>query len=336
MAPSSISILPKNGCSNSTRCWCCGLHFVEHLVDPERHAEAEIVEQRLGNPAFFGAFFRRFFRWAFRHDIPCGGTANPKIKWPLNAPQSPKAIPNFRALAAQQFVDADTLGGKRLAQHRNALVGIGRSAHEDVERRVADFRPSVDGDVALRQHRDAGDAARLEMMQMNMQQRRLGGFDAAPQRRFDVLDVVQALGAVQIDDQVDAGAAHAFADGEMIVARLDPPAPEPPLSAWPFCLPFGRYLGSPSPSPIARGRSGSCRPPQPEIRTRDAGEPAPRKAKAARSVHMTDQQRLNPHINANSDESRRFCKKSFNASSFLRSPPRFYSHLNSVVAMGGG
>ena len=31
-----------------------GLRFVEHLVDPVAHAKAEVVEQRLGNPALFG------------------------------------------------------------------------------------------------------------------------------------------------------------------------------------------------------------------------------------------------------------------------------------------
>src|SRR5207302_509049 len=60
---------------------------------------------------------------------------------------------------------------------------------------------------------------------------------------------------------------------------------------------FGRYLGSPSPCPIARGRAGACRPPQPGKRTRDAGEPAPRKAKAARPCPVwTDHQRQDSQI----------------------------------------
>ena len=57
------------------------------------------------------------------------------------------------------------------------------------------------------------------------------------------------------------------------------------------------------------------RPPQPETRTRDAGEPAPRNANAADPSTRTDQQRQFPQINAISGESRRFCKKTFNASS---------------------
>ena len=31
-----------------------GLHLIEHLVDLEGHAEAEVIEQRLGNPALLG------------------------------------------------------------------------------------------------------------------------------------------------------------------------------------------------------------------------------------------------------------------------------------------
>src|ERR1700728_600427 len=121
-------------------------------------------------------------------------------------------------LAAQQLVDADALGGKRLAQNRNAGVRIGRAAHENVERSIADFRPSMDGNVALRQHRHPGNPARLEMMQVNMQKRGAGRFDTAPQRRLDMLDVVKTLGAVQIDDQMHSRAAHAVARGEMIFA----------------------------------------------------------------------------------------------------------------------
>src|SRR5579862_3259076 len=73
-------------------------------------------------------------------------------------------------LAAQQLVDADALGGKGLAQHRDAPVGIGRAAHENVERGIAGFRPGVDRDVTFGQHRHSGNSAWLEMMQVNMQE----------------------------------------------------------------------------------------------------------------------------------------------------------------------
>ena len=96
-------------------------------------------------------------------------------------------------LPAQDLVDLDALGLEGLAQHRNAGVGIGVAAHEHVERGIARFRPSVDRDVALGQHRHAGDAVRLEMVQMDVQQRRARRIDAAAQRRLDQIDVVEAL-----------------------------------------------------------------------------------------------------------------------------------------------
>ena len=146
--------------------------------------------------------------------------------------------------------------------------------------------------MALRQHRHAGHTARLEVMQVDMQERCARGFNAPPQRRLDVLDVIEPLGAVQVDDQMHAGEADAVTYGEVVLAIV--------CSAiilrrrrrschfkLVFLSSFRAVPGiSPSPSPIARGRSGSCRPPQPEIRTRDAGKPAPRNANAARSVHM--------------------------------------------------
>ena len=73
-----------------------------------------------------------------------------------------------------------------------------------------------------------GHAVRLEMMQVDMQQRRARRVDAAAQRRLDVIDVVEALGVVEVDDQMHAGAAHAVAVGEMILAILRR-LPAPPL-----------------------------------------------------------------------------------------------------------
>ena len=55
-------------------------------------------------------------------------------------------------------------------------------------------------------------------MNMDVQQRRPRRFDAAAQRGFDVIDVVEPLGAVQIDDQMHASAANAVAGGKMIEA----------------------------------------------------------------------------------------------------------------------
>jgi len=73
----------------------------------------------------------------------------------------------------------------------------------------------MDGDVALRENRDAGHAIRLKMMHMDVQKRRASGLDAASQRLFDVADVVKPLCIVKVDDQMHAGAAYAVTNGEM-------------------------------------------------------------------------------------------------------------------------
>src|SRR5690606_17202026 len=71
------------------------------------------------------------------------------------------------------------------------------------------------------EHGDARDAAiGLEMMQVNMQQRRARRLDAVPQRRLDMRDVVQPFGIVQIDDEMRAGAAHPVPHHEMIVTLI--------------------------------------------------------------------------------------------------------------------
>ena len=78
--------------------------------------------------------------------------------------------------------------------------------------------------MALRQHGDPGDSAWLKMMQVNVQERRAGGFNAAPERCLDMIDIIEPFGAVQIDDQMHAGATNAVADGEMVLARKIQPA----------------------------------------------------------------------------------------------------------------
>ena len=132
----------------------------------------------------------------------------------------------------------------------------------------------MDGDVAFGQYRHAGYAVRLEVMKMDMQERRARGLDAAAQGGFDVIDVVEPLGAMQVDDQMHTGAANAFADGEMVrfcVGRRD--GAHVSLQRV-VCL--GRVLQFAAPCRIARGRFGyACRPPQPEVRNQIAGEPMP-------------------------------------------------------------
>src|SRR3546814_7136469 len=72
------------------------------------------------------------------------------------------------------------------AQNLDRAMRLGRAAHEDVERGIAGFRPGVDRDVRLRQHRHAGNTVvRREMMQVDVQQRRLGRLDAFAQSVLD-------------------------------------------------------------------------------------------------------------------------------------------------------
>ena len=78
----------------------------------------------------------------------------------------------------------------------------------------------MDGDVAFRQHRHAGYAVRLKMMKMDVQECGARGFDAAAQSRLDVLEVIEPLRAMQVDDQMHASAAHAFAKREMALTVL--------------------------------------------------------------------------------------------------------------------
>jgi hypothetical protein len=77
------------------------------------------------------------------------------------------------------------------------------------------------GDVALCQHRHAGNAAiRLEMVQMDMQERRARCVHASTQGRLDMIDIVEPPGLIEVHDEVRAGAPHAISRDEMIVPRL--------------------------------------------------------------------------------------------------------------------
>src|SRR3546814_17262868 len=82
----------------------------------------------------------------------------------------------------------------------------------DVERGIAGFRPGVDRDVRLLQHRHAGNTVvRREMMQVDVQQRRLGRLDAFAQSVLDVGEIVDALGAPKVDDKMRSGETLAVA-----------------------------------------------------------------------------------------------------------------------------
>ena len=57
-----------------------GLRFMEHFVDPVAHAKAEVVEQRLGNPALFG------------HDTPLVRVCRKKNGRVLARPLKPDSV----------------------------------------------------------------------------------------------------------------------------------------------------------------------------------------------------------------------------------------------------
>ena len=72
--------------------------------------------------------------------------------------------------------------------------------------------------MALGQYRDPGHAVRLEVVHVDMQQGRLRGVHTTPQGRLDQIDVVEAFGPVQIDNEMDPGTTHAVTNGEVVLA----------------------------------------------------------------------------------------------------------------------
>src|SRR6516162_1996121 len=238
------------------------------------------------------------------------GTSNPPHEWTTERGTNPPTRPppsvfGSGVLPAQDFADFHALGLEGLAQHGNAGVGDGLAAHEHVERGIARVGPRVDRDMALGQHRHPGHAVRMEMMQVDVQQRRLSGVHTAAQRRLDQTDVVEAFGPVQIDDEVHAGAAHAVTNGKMPFAPLG-----------------GGGLNHGDVSDVLSGSAWSCqalprsqegvlahvRPPQPSDPTR-VPTSGVRQANAARSARTYEDrsQRPVPHIRLTPPESRRFC-----------------------------
>src|SRR5260221_407313 len=119
--------------------------------------------------------------------------------------------------AALMLADHDAAGLESALENLKRLAGLGIAAHEDVEGREALFRPGVDGDVAFRQHRHAGNAAAVfELVQVNMQQGCARLIHRIDQRGFDPLTVIQALGFPKVDDDVTARIGQTVLGNEMI------------------------------------------------------------------------------------------------------------------------
>src|SRR5947209_9873197 len=125
------------------------------------------------------------------------------------------------SLTAQELTDGHALGCEGAAQHRNAGVGIGAAAHENVDGGIARLGPRMDRNVALGQHRHARYAAvGLEVMQVDVQQGSAGRSDGKPQRLLDVIDIIETFGFKEIDDEMHPGAPHPVPHYEMIVPPL--------------------------------------------------------------------------------------------------------------------
>src|SRR5205807_7404307 len=76
----------------------------------------------------------------------------------------------------------------------------------------------MERNVTFGEHRHARYAAiRLKMVEVDVQQRRAGGVDAAPQCRLDMIEVVEPLPVEKVDDEMHAGAPHPVSDHEVIV-----------------------------------------------------------------------------------------------------------------------
>src|SRR5262249_51418048 len=131
------------------------------------------------------------------------------------------------------------------------------------------------------QHRHAGDpAVGLEVMQMNVQQGRIGGSDAPPQRLVDVVDIVEPLGTVEIDNEMRACTTHPVPHHEMIVPLLGPDVSLDQLGRYDrFGFLSGGTWGPQARTQLEGGLTHGVLPNQ--ISNPSAGKPALRKANAA-------------------------------------------------------
>ena len=156
-----------------------------------------------------------------RHRRSPNRTARIIVSGPPNTPRRSADQP--APLLGQQ----DRLRREHLLQHRQRMVRIARAAHEDVHRGEVALRPSVDRDVAFRQHQHAADAAiGAEVVEVAVQDRRVGCFGRITQRTVDQLRIGQVGGAPQIQQQMRAGELHAVLLDE-IVLLIDPRSEHP-------------------------------------------------------------------------------------------------------------
>ena len=107
---------------------------------------------------------------------------------------------------------------KRIAQGLGGQMGMGRAAHENIEGGKTMFGPSMHRNMAFRQNGDAGHAPLgRKMMQVQMQQGRLGGPHRSAHGLAKDLGIVQMARAPHIQQQMGARERHAILDFEMVV-----------------------------------------------------------------------------------------------------------------------
>lgn len=97
-------------------------------------------------------------------------------------------------------------------------MGVGVATHEYVERGVADFGPSMAGDVALCEDRDAGDALGRKAVSVQVQERGASGLRRVAHRLLDGGRVIEVVALVDVDDQVGASVDLRALTGEVVGA----------------------------------------------------------------------------------------------------------------------
>src|SRR5437764_1852782 len=112
VAPSSISILPKNLCSNSTRCWC------SVCISYRTRSTSKLMRKPRSSNRVSG--IQRFSD--IRHPDDRSQRTDEAVLRPLS---SVLLSSGLSAAPAQELVNLDPVGLEGLAQDRDAGVRVG-------------------------------------------------------------------------------------------------------------------------------------------------------------------------------------------------------------------
>ena len=125
------------------------------------------------------------------------------------------------AASPHVLFNCDAVRREGVAQNLDGRMRVGLATHEDVQRRIAAFRPCVDRDMRFRQYRNTRDAAvGRKVMQVNVQQRCPGTVDGFAKRHLNMLKFVQARATVDIDNQMYACITDAVTNNEVVFACI--------------------------------------------------------------------------------------------------------------------